>query len=197
MENNANIVNNILGVIHDENSIFDKTCNIMTNKLIKESNNLINVPNVSMIKNNDMYSNETKLINPIQENIGGGNGTNNNLSKNVNLDTNVVLGTEIIIPKTQTYQFSFLGYEFSIWTLILVLIIVITVIYFLYKWFFSPSTEIVSFKKSNKLSQFDDKKLNDVISENSTENSTDTSSTNSTNSKTSKNNDIEKTNKDV
>ena len=44
-----------------------------------------------------------------------------------------------------------LGYEFSLWTLILTLLILITIIYFLYRWFHSSDNLIVSIKKSKEI----------------------------------------------
>lgn len=136
MQNNlelSNIQNNNVAVNADGESIFNKTCNEVSNRLI----NVVSVPAEIPLKQ-PASSNEMQIMfqNPPE------------------IATNVILqnaGTNnIISPKSNYY--SILGFKYSLWTWILILLILLTIIYFLYKWLF-PSNNIVTIKKSKNITK--------------------------------------------
>jgi len=148
----ANVVNNITHVAKEGESIFNKTCNEVSNRLIGDRN-LFTTNQV--LPNNDLV--QTKQIDIHVQNAG-----NNNILSDMEPMT---LSTNAI--KSQYY--CILGYEFSFWTLILILLILITIIYLIYKWFFSSDNQIVTMKKSKQIMKSinskEKEKLNQEISD--------------------------------
>ena len=64
-----------------------------------------------------------------------------------------------------------MGFEYSLWTWILILLILLTIIYFLYKWLY-PSTNIVTIKKSKNITKTispKNEELNKEISDSATD----------------------------
>ena len=156
---NAQPCNTLNGTLScEDGSIFNKTCNEVSNRLIGEidhigRNDLLN-------KNNVIAMNDQGFCNKIAENNQhGASHIVNNMENNNNTNVGPI--------KSQYY--SLLGYEFSLWTLILTLLILMTIIYFLYRWFFSSDDQIVSIKKSKEIVQLinskDNDKLNNEISD--------------------------------
>jgi hypothetical protein len=196
MQNNTGIVaqNNPLTLLDNE-SIFNKTCNEITNRLIGETK----LPNkITILSSNDLATGQLatgpQVSVPLVEqpvNIQNG-GTLPNIE---NISMPLIPNNSVKSP-----YYSILGYEFSLWTLILVLLILITIIYFLYRWYFSSDNKVVTVKKSNQLVKSinppNEKKLNEEIkklneeitdSESSDSDSESSSSSSSSSSSKSKN----------
>lgn len=137
MQNNLellNIQNNTVGVKADGESIFNKTCNEVSNRLI----GIVSVP-VEMPIKPTASSNEMQILfqNPVE----------------IPTNTKVVIqnaGTNEIATKNNYY--SIMGFEYSLWTWILILLILLTIIYFIYKWLY-PSTNIVTITKSKNITK--------------------------------------------
>jgi hypothetical protein len=162
----SNIVNNTANVIQEGESIFNKTCNEVSNRLIAETNVFNKNP---ILLTNDVLQNN-QLITPVQH--------AGNVENPVNAGN--LVGIELITTNTnsnptKSKYYLILGYEISIWTLILILLILITIIYFIYKWFFSYDNKIVSIKKSKQIIKSitlkDKEKLNQEISDSENSNS--------------------------
>jgi hypothetical protein len=168
MQNNLellNIQNNTIGVKADGESIFNKTCNEVSNRLI----GIVSVP-VEMPIKQTASSNEMQIVfqNPPE----------------IPANTNVLIqnaGSGELNTKSNYY--SIMGFEYSLWTWILILLILLTIIYFLYKWLYS-STNIVTIKKSknitktiNPKNEKSNEELNKEISDSDTDSDTDDDST--------------------
>jgi len=161
MQNNQNLTNIIelqtLNPISNfENySIFNKTCNQMTNKLIGDTNLLLN---------------DDKLLTNLNDLFQTGSANN-------------IIETNTLLKVQDNQYYSILGYNLSFWTLILMIIILSAIIYFIYRWFFNSSNNnIVSIKKPKniiELTTSTPNKLNNEI--NDTDNSSDSTSSNSSN----------------
>jgi len=124
MQNNSIAID-----FENNNSIFNKTCNDVSNRLI----NTIPTQELRIIENLPQTAGEVKLLSEIKfENTG----------------------------ELKNSYYNICGTEVSLWVLLLSLIVIITIIYFLYKWFFSSGEQIVNVKKSKNTPKLNEK-LND------------------------------------
>ena len=148
--------NGSTGILNYEtDSIFNKTCNEVSNRLIGETN-LTNKNNL-LSKNNVVVTEHVDFNGKNLENNQF--GTSRNLNNIIQNETNI---STITMPLKSQY-YTLFGHEFSLWMLILALLILITIIYFLYKWFSSSDTQIVTINKSKELIQLTDSKDNDNL----------------------------------
>jgi len=167
MQNNLellNIQNNTIGVKADAESIFNKTCNEVSNRLIGVTSAVGEIP----IKQT-ASSNEMQIVFQTPPEIG--------------TNTNFVIqnaGTSEFTTTKSNY-YSIMGFEYSLWTWILILLILLTIIYFLYKWLYS-STNIVTIKKSKNITKTispknekSNEELNKEISDSDTDSDSDDS----------------------
>jgi hypothetical protein len=177
--NVPNIVNNLAQVVKEGESIFNKTCNEVSNRLIGDTN--LFTKNQVVPTNNILQTNQS---NTHVQNAG-------NVANVENLGYVEVVSS---IDTTKSQYYRIFGYEFSVWTLILILLILITIIYLLYRWFFSSDNQIVTMKKSKQIiksiNSKDKEKLNQEISD--SEDSDSESETKSKSSSKSKMSNIKK-----
>lgn len=181
MQNNQELLNNsnnTANIIPPE-SIFNKTCNEISNRLIGGTSLPIeqNINITGQVKPQVVKTIETveplQIINKIPNNqkiliddIQSGGLENNSLEVNNN-------------------YYSIFGFEYSLWTWILILLILLTIIYFIYKWFFSTNEKIVTIKKSkntiktieNNKSENPNEELNKEITDSEENDSSDDSET--------------------
>jgi hypothetical protein len=158
IQNVPNVVNNMTHMVKEGESIFNKTCNEVSNRLIGETN-LVNKN--SVLSTNDILQTNQLGINVQNAGNAGNAGNVENLG-DVEMMT-------LSINTTKSQYYNILGYEFSIWTLILILLILITIIYLIYRWFFTSDNQIVTMKKSKQIiksiNSKDKEKLNQEISD--------------------------------
>lgn len=167
MQNNLellNIQNNTVNVKADGESIFNKTCNEVSNRLIGIVSPPIEIPIKQTASSNEM---QIVFQNPAE----------------IPINTNAVVqnaGTSELNTKSNYY--SIMGFEYSLWTWILILLILLTIIYFLYKWLYA-STNIVIIKKSKNITKTispknekSNEELNKEISDSDTDGDTNDSS---------------------
>jgi uncharacterized membrane protein len=80
-----------------------------------------------------------------------------------------ILESANVVVDTKSSYYNILGYDFSLWMLILALIVLLTILYFLYKWFFTSSEQIVNIKKSKDTPKINNstnkEKLNEEITD--------------------------------
>jgi uncharacterized membrane protein len=137
MQNNLellNIQNNTVSVKADGESIFNKTCNEVSNRLIGIVSPHIEIPIKQTASPNEM---QIVFQNPAE----------------IPINTNIVVqnaGTSELNTKSNYY--SIMGFGYSLWTWILILLILLTIMYFLYKWLYT-STNIVTIKKSKNITK--------------------------------------------
>jgi hypothetical protein len=172
MQNNAELID-VLNNNHKE-SIFNKTCNDVSNRLIGNSNSTQTLQQTKNIQSVPQIIHSVPQSVPQQ--VAGGliPSVEKSIPDVIPLqDTSTVITSTVVTPSP---YYNIFGYEFSLWMLILGLIILLTIIYFIYKWFFSPSEQIVVMTKSKDTLKLitTKKKLNEEISdsENETENET-------------------------
>jgi hypothetical protein len=134
-------------------SIFNKTCNEISNRLIANTN-----PTQQIVQDFQQILQVPQMAQVTQ--IGG--NTVNQGVEDIQLLNNIVV-------ETKSNYYNILGYEFSLWMLILALIVLLTIIYFIYKWFFTSNEQIVNIKKSKdtpKINNSNNKeKLNEEITD--------------------------------
>lgn len=200
---NGNILENISGMSEIQHqSIFNKTCNEITNRLIGETNlSKTNITLGEILPNNQSVLGIQVPVQQLIQNAGNqlnsGNQSNITMGETIEKITHIPTIEKITqIPtinnSTKKTYYSILGYEFSLWVLILILLIIITIIYFIYKWYFSYDSQIVTITKSKQnvklINLPNNKKLNQEItdSENSESKSSSSSSSNSGSSSSSK-----------
>ena len=161
IQNVPNVVNNMVHVVKEGESIFNKTCNEVSNRLIGGTN-LLNKNQV--LPTNDIL--QTNQLGIHVQNAGNA-GNVGNVDNVENLGDVEMMTLSINTTKSQYYNI--LGYEFSIWTLILILLILITIIYLIYRWFFTSDNQIVTMKKSKQIiksiNSKNKEKLNQEISD--------------------------------
>lgn len=157
MQNNAEVID-VLNNNHIE-SIFNKTCNEVSNRLIGNMNSTIAqipvLPNIIQIAGESVPMATISQVEPV-----------------INTPT---------IPISPYYKL--FGYEFSLWMLILGLLILLTIIYFIYKWFFLPTEQIVVITKSKDTPKLTTTKNTENLNEEITDSDSDSDSeTNANNS---------------
>ena len=157
MQNNPELLNcsnNIIsGITKPEitESIFNKTCNEISNRLIgntiipqNEIQNftaMANIPIQPFTTIPNTFTTVSVPLQPVQINQPVQSAGTNNPIDTINIEI------------TKSNYYSLLGYEFSLWTWILILVILLTIIYFIYKFFFSEKENIVNMKKSKNITK--------------------------------------------
>jgi hypothetical protein len=170
----------------ETDSIFNKTCNEVSNRLIGEPD-LLNSSNFNFSKiNNPVETTNFIKIKEYEQSAGAQVANYQGSNDNVQSDS----ATNVIIEGGKKEYYSLFGYEFSsFWTLVLGLLILITVMYILYKiykWFMSSDSQIVSIRKSKEIIELEKTpkdKLNNEISD-SEDSDSNTSSNTSTSTHT-------------
>lgn len=167
MQNNSGLID-----ITNNNpveSIFNKTCNEISNRLIANTNpaqQFVQVPQQMVQFPQQMVQNSPQIAGNIKQQI-----------------VEDILESANVALDTKSGYYNILGYDFSLWMLILALIVLLTILYFLYKWFFTSSEQIVNIKKSKDTPKINNstnkEKLNEEITD-SEDSDSETERTNTT-----------------
>jgi hypothetical protein len=164
MQNNLELQNNSKFIGGE--SIFNKTCTEISNRLI------VDIPNTTACNTLNPSGSNFQPINQEQNLlVPQTNSSVSNIQQAGNRENNIV--------DTKSSYYSFFGFEYSLWTWILILLILLTIIYFIYKFFFSNNEKIVTIKKSKNIAKLNDskkEKLNDEISDSESESESNESS---------------------
>jgi hypothetical protein len=101
------------------------------------------------------------------------------------IDIPIINKKSDLIDKESTsffnYKISIYSHKISIWILLLILLVIICIGYFVYKYWYFKNTNIITYKKSNEINKTTIKELSSTETDNESEdNTTSSSSSNST-----------------
>lgn len=119
----------------------------------------------------------------INKKIKFGGETNINTNKQIINESNIIEKNNLVNEETSSffnYKVSIYSYKISIWILLLVLLIILCIGYFIYKYWYLKNTSIISYQKNKmKTIESNNDDLNSNSSENTTSNTRDNSTTSS------------------